>query len=137
MLTPGAEKGYIPKEMVDDLRAGTKDFFPKLGEKDFFGTRLCWYTDSPSGEWLIDYQPDIEGLLFATGGCGHAFKFLPTIGNFVLARHLGTLPPDLASMWAFGEGRAVATGADHRREGDVTRKVLVEGELATAIDLKA
>lgn len=102
VLTPGAEDGFVPKEMAADLRAGLKTMFPELAKKDFFGcvscrallasktlvrrvsntlsslaccrTRLCWYTDSPSGEWLIDYQPDIEGLLFATGGCGHAFK---------------------------------------------------------------
>ena len=41
-LTPGAEEGSIPKEMVEELREGLRDIFPELAEKDFEGTRLCW-----------------------------------------------------------------------------------------------
>lgn len=42
-LTKGAEDGAIPKEMVEELRIGLRDIFPELAEKDFEGTRLCWY----------------------------------------------------------------------------------------------
>ena len=41
-LTPGAEDGFIPKEMVDELREGLRDIFPELAVKDFESTRLCW-----------------------------------------------------------------------------------------------
>jgi hypothetical protein len=74
IMTPGAEDGMIPKKMVKDLRDGLRSVFPKLAEKDFFATRLCWYADTPDGDWLIDWHPGKEGLLLATAGCGHAFK---------------------------------------------------------------
>lgn len=41
-LTPGAENNFIPKEMVQQLRAGLRSIYPKLAELDFIGTRLCW-----------------------------------------------------------------------------------------------
>lgn len=49
-LTPGAEDGCIPKEMVDQLREGLRDIFPELAEKDFEGTRLCWLVPLYLGE---------------------------------------------------------------------------------------
>jgi sarcosine oxidase/L-pipecolate oxidase len=56
-LTKGAEDGAIPKEMVDELRKGLRDIFPELAEKDFEGTRLCWYVISSFAffgwDWLI------------------------------------------------------------------------------------
>ena len=41
-LTPGAEDGAIPKEMVVALRQGLRGIYPELAEKDFVSTRLCW-----------------------------------------------------------------------------------------------
>jgi hypothetical protein len=41
-LSPGAEDGFIPKAMVEELREGLRDIFPELAKKDFEGTRLCW-----------------------------------------------------------------------------------------------
>ncbi len=42
-LTPGAEDGFIPKEMVRKLREGLGRLYPKLAkEKPFDSTRLCW-----------------------------------------------------------------------------------------------
>lgn len=67
---------------------------------------------------------------------------MPTIGKFVLARHLGTLPETLAKKFAFRdrapiEGEeAEGTAADHRPEGSV-RKVLRQEDLATPEDLRA
>ncbi|EGE77463.2 hypothetical protein BDDG_00400 [Blastomyces dermatitidis ATCC 18188] len=44
------------------------------------GNRLCWYTDSFDNQFVIDHRP---GVVVATGGSGHAFKFLPAIGRSV------------------------------------------------------
>ncbi len=45
-------------------------------------TRLCWYTDSLDNNFLVDYVPGYgDSLLVASGGSGHAFKFLPVIGK--------------------------------------------------------
>lgn len=61
-------------------------YMPDLvGKYRVWGTRLCWYTDSPSNDWLFDHVPGKEGLLVASGGSGHLFKFLPTVGQHVVA----------------------------------------------------
>lgn len=37
-------------------------------------TRMCWYSDTPDGNFVIDYAPQYPSLLIASGGAGHAFK---------------------------------------------------------------
>ncbi|KAJ5100517.1 Sarcosine oxidase protein [Penicillium angulare] len=59
-------------------------------------TRLCWYTDTFDDHYLIDYVPGKKNLMVATGGSGHAFKFLPVIGRHVVdiweGKETNTLP---------------------------------------------
>ncbi|KAL3431908.1 FAD dependent oxidoreductase [Aspergillus tetrazonus] len=49
-------------------------------------SRLCWYTDSFDNHFVIDFVPDSPGLMVATGGSGHGFKFLPNLGSHVVDR---------------------------------------------------
>ncbi|KAM3497230.1 hypothetical protein MY10362_009413 [Beauveria mimosiformis] len=49
-------------------------------------TRLCWYTDSYDNHFVIDFVPQKRGLMVATGGSGHGFKFLPNLGEHVVDR---------------------------------------------------
>ncbi|WFC99247.1 hypothetical protein MYAM1_001991 [Malassezia yamatoensis] len=55
-------------------------------------TRMCWYSDSADENFLIDFHPDVDDLLVASGDSGHGFKFLPLLGRLVAARllHLET-----------------------------------------------
>lgn len=46
--------------------------------------RLCWYTDSIDDSFLIDHVPGSPGLIVASGGSGHGFKFLPVLGKHVV-----------------------------------------------------
>ncbi|KAF2760962.1 FAD dependent oxidoreductase [Pseudovirgaria hyperparasitica] len=58
---------------------------PPIAARAFSQTRLCWYTDTPTGDFIIDYHPAYASSLFvATGGSGHAFKFLPVIGEKIV-----------------------------------------------------
>jgi sarcosine oxidase/L-pipecolate oxidase len=41
------------------------------------------YCDSFDGDFLIDRDPLREGLVVASGGSGHGFKFTPVIGAIV------------------------------------------------------
>ncbi|KAL4757676.1 FAD dependent oxidoreductase [Aspergillus foveolatus] len=49
-------------------------------------SRLCWYTDSFDNHFVVDFVPDSPGLMVATGGSGHGFKFLPNLGSHVVDR---------------------------------------------------
>ncbi|KAK7461692.1 hypothetical protein VKT23_008119 [Stygiomarasmius scandens] len=122
----------VPKLVLNDVRNGLKRFFPNtLAKKDFSSTRMCWYTDSPDRNWNIGYHPNDDGLIFATSGSGHAYKFLPNIGTLVVQVLEGTLDPNLVKKFAIdreiGEERAV------RRNGDLEE--LVTGELCEYEDL--
>ncbi|RPA93026.1 FAD dependent oxidoreductase [Choiromyces venosus 120613-1] len=71
----------IPREGEDALRDKLKRIVPEFSERPFEKTRVCWYTDTPDGDFLVTWHPEYEGLFIASGGSGHAFKFLPVLGD--------------------------------------------------------
>lgn len=75
--------------------------WPNLADRPFKSTRLCWYTDTPDGDFIIDYHPDFKGLFVATGGSGHGFKFLPVIGDKITDCVLGRRPDAFKGKWDF------------------------------------
>ena len=99
---------------------------------------------------MIDYHPDFDNLVVATGDSGishleppyfdddrtdksgHGFKYAPIIGREILKVVKKTPSPEYALRWSFmGD---VAAGADNRRG---LRKELVEDQLAVQTDLTA
>lgn len=46
--------------------------------------RLCWDSITPDQNQLITKHPRIGGLYLAVGGSFHSYKFLPTIGRYVV-----------------------------------------------------
>ncbi|KAH7168209.1 FAD dependent oxidoreductase-domain-containing protein [Fusarium sp. MPI-SDFR-AT-0072] len=74
----------IPAQAVKVIRRFTNQYLPELASVDIRLTWLCWYTDSFDNHFIIDHVPKKEGLMVATAGSGHAFKYLPTIGNWVV-----------------------------------------------------
>jgi sarcosine oxidase / L-pipecolate oxidase len=48
--------------------------------------RLCWDAVSPDQHWLLTQHPDprLSNLYFATGGSLHSWKFLPTVGTYIV-----------------------------------------------------
>ena len=91
-LSDGADGLRIPRAAVQMIRSELARVYPSLAKKPFVGTRLCWcvhdawnskmadhdagcrYTDSTNDDWVIGAHPDVENLVLATSGCGHAYK---------------------------------------------------------------
>ena len=96
----------VPREGQEACRAALRELLPEMGDRPFTNTRICWYCDTPDGDFLIDYHPDAEGLFIATGGSGHAFKFFPIIGEKIADAVEGTLQPDLKESWRWKEAAA-------------------------------
>ncbi|RFU73312.1 fad dependent oxidoreductase [Trichoderma arundinaceum] len=76
----------VPQQAHQVVTKFLDEYLPELGNSGIriSESRLCWYTDSFDNHYVIDRVPGYEGLMCATGGSGHAFKFLPNIGNWVV-----------------------------------------------------
>ncbi|KAM0257366.1 hypothetical protein ACHAQJ_004454 [Trichoderma viride] len=76
----------IPQQAHQAVTKFLDEYLPELGNSGIHisESRLCWYTDSFDNHYVIDRVPGYKGLMCATGGSGHAFKFLPNIGNWVV-----------------------------------------------------
>lgn len=110
----------IPIEAEVALRVALKELFPPdaddaslapdcpasvrtISARPFVNTRLCWYTDTPSGDFLIDWAPiqNNRSLFLATGGSGHGFKFLPVLGEYIVDAIEGHLDPAYKELWTW------------------------------------
>ncbi|CAI6097337.1 unnamed protein product [Clonostachys chloroleuca] len=76
----------IPQQAHRVIRKFLDEYLPELSQEgiDIWKSRVCWYTDSFDNHFVIDRVPGQKGLMCATGGSGHAFKFLPNIGKWVV-----------------------------------------------------
>ncbi|KAJ3519778.1 hypothetical protein NM688_g9253 [Phlebia brevispora] len=108
-LSDGEDGLRIPKEVLQKLRTLLRRVYPELAEKPFSGTRLCWYNDSPDDDWVIGYYPTDPGLVLATAGSGHAYKFLPNIGRLVADAIEGVMEPELVKRFAVNRETNVHT----------------------------
>lgn len=112
----------IPAEGADDLRRALSEMipWPELRGRPFSKTRLCWYSDTPDADFLIDYHPHWRGLFVATGDSGHAFKFLPVIGDKITDRILRQGPPEFRGKWDWKVTTASQSGSESGYQSFVT-----------------
>ncbi|KAI9738874.1 MAG: hypothetical protein M1818_005187 [Claussenomyces sp. TS43310] len=96
---------WIPAEGERACRQALAEMVPWLADRPFVQTRICWYTDTPTGDFLIAYHPHFEGLFLATGGSGHGFKFLPCIGDKIADCIQGRCPVEFREKWAWPKER--------------------------------
>jgi glycine/D-amino acid oxidase-like deaminating enzyme len=100
-------RGEVPDAHVARTRAFMRDALPALADAPVVGRRMCMYCDSFDADFLIDHDPDRNGLVVASGGSGHGFKFAPVIGG-IIADVIEGVPNRWASRFrwrAGGEGR--------------------------------
>ncbi|KAL2816975.1 FAD dependent oxidoreductase [Aspergillus granulosus] len=124
-----ASSGYLPDDADQALREGVKQLFPSLQDRPWSNRRMCWYTDTPSGDFIIDHHPTLQGLFVATGGAGHGFKFLPVLGKYVADCFENKAPRELREKWRLkaptdGAGTVNMSG-DGSRGGPPLRKLTV------------
>ena len=122
----------VPPEGQAACRAFLTALHPSLAARPWSHTCVCWYADTPRGDFLIDYHPKYAGLFVATGGSGHAFKFLPVIGGKVVECIVGRLPEELRRKWEWPgerveEGMWVGDGSRTGRRGMLLREEMDKG----------
>ncbi|KAF5654685.1 fructosyl amino acid oxidase [Fusarium heterosporum] len=112
-----ASANYLPEDALEALREGLQQLVPEIGNREWLRTRLCWYSDTPEGDFIVDHHPIREGLFLATGGAGHAFKFLPVLGRYVADCFEDKAPKELRHKWRL----RAPTGQDMVKQGDGSR----------------
>ncbi|KAK4515724.1 uncharacterized protein ATC70_010677 [Mucor velutinosus] len=75
------EGDTIPVQALRDFREYLQKFLPITDDLDITYSRVCWYSDSIDGQFIIDAHPDYDNLIVAAGDSGHAMKFLPMMGS--------------------------------------------------------
>jgi sarcosine oxidase/L-pipecolate oxidase len=113
----------LPPDADQALRQALRDLSPIKGldSRPWKETRLCWYSDTSDGDFLADWHPGWEGLFIATGDSGHAYKFLPVLGEKLLDCMAGK-GGKLGEKWKWKKEAAKDAGReiDGRFKGLVT-----------------
>lgn len=97
-------RGAVDSGLEDRFRSFLEESLPALAGAPTVDSRLCFYSDSWDGDFYIDRVPGYEGLIVATGGSGHAFKFAPMLGDWIADAVERTENPDLR-RFAWREAR--------------------------------
>ncbi|HKQ60022.1 MAG TPA: FAD-dependent oxidoreductase [Candidatus Polarisedimenticolaceae bacterium] len=81
-LHPG-EPRVVASTEEGRFREFFRNTFPGLVGAPLVASRLCLYTDTWDSNFWIDHDPERPGLVVASGGSGHAFKFAPVLGAII------------------------------------------------------
>ena len=79
---------------VDAARAFLTERFPALADAPLVESRVCQYSNTSNGDFLIDRHPDRESVWLVGGGSGHGFKHGPAVGEYVAAVIDGRIAPE-------------------------------------------
>ncbi|BGP20106.1 hypothetical protein JCM10213_002643 [Rhodosporidiobolus nylandii] len=133
VLSKGYEGQQIPRSALEAIKRGMQRVHPELAgwvETKLGETRLCWYSDRESGDFLFDYHPSYaaQSLFVAAGGSGHAFKFMPLLPSFLSSALSNSLNPTLKRLWSFYGDKSRLDKS--RGEGPIVRRDLDTGKVA-------
>ena len=67
---------------------------PALRDAPLLDTRVCAYSNSWNGDFLIDRHPDIANVWLVGAGSGHGFKHGPAVGNYLASQIAGLDDPE-------------------------------------------
>ncbi len=81
----------VSAEEVDIVRTALRDFVPDA-DGVLRASRVCLYTNTRDGHFLIDYMPDEPRVIVASACSGHGFKFAPVIGDVLADLVQGVRP---------------------------------------------
>ena len=98
MASGDVERRVVSEGERRELFAFLEGAFPDLARAELVATRICVYSDSLDEHPWIARDPARPGLVVATGGSGHGFKFAPVIGELVADALAGVPRPELVKF---------------------------------------
>lgn len=70
LIPPRERPNFVPADGEHRLRQGLHEILPELADRPFEKVSLCWYTDTPSGDFIMDFHPDYTNLFVGGAGSG-------------------------------------------------------------------
>lgn len=98
-IPPQSGNYAIPDEAREQLETMRRKMFPRFLNRPIQDERICWCADTSDRSWIIDAHPTLPNVLLATGDSGMAFKFLPTIGKYIVEALEGRLNGTQKEKW--------------------------------------
>ena len=83
-----------PETLVSTRQLATKRL-PALKNAQLLDARVCQYSNTWNGDFLIDRHPNYKNVWLVGGGSGHGFKHGPAVGEYVTGLLAGTGEPEL------------------------------------------
>lgn len=87
-IDPSHDDRQVSTEKLRQVKAYLAHRFPALRNAPLTEARVCQYSNSPTGHFLLDQHPAIDNLFLAGAGCGHGFKLGPCVGELMANRIL-------------------------------------------------
>ncbi|MFC9286223.1 N-methyl-L-tryptophan oxidase [Streptomyces sp. NPDC057052] len=78
---PDSVERFVDQREVQEIQSFLRDRIPGLGRGRYRQSAVCLYDNTPDQAFLIGPASDEGRILLAAGTSGHAFKFLPAIGE--------------------------------------------------------
>jgi len=80
-IDPNGDPQQVGEDFIKRCREFFAQFIPALEDATVSETNICYYNNTPDDDFIIDWHPEMSGILIVTGFSGHGFKFGPTIGR--------------------------------------------------------
>lgn len=80
-IDPNSLEREPSREGISMARAFIANRFPALADAPLVQARVCQYTNTSNGDFLIDWLPGNSDILLIGGGSGHGFKHGPAVGK--------------------------------------------------------
>lgn len=90
-VDPDTQDRRPTPQIIEEVVAYRDRRFPLLKDSPLIGAEVCQYENSCSGDFLIDFHPQLENVLLVGGGSGHGFKHGPEVGRYAAARLFGSI----------------------------------------------
>lgn len=112
-VPPTLDQRQMPKELKrETIDTITSKLLPQYSNRPVAYWRQCWDAVTPTQDWLLTRHPQIENLFIAAGGSFHSYKFLPTVGKYMVnVLHGVSNGSERDSHWCWKTGPQEGRGA--------------------------
>lgn len=84
-FSPSRDDRNISSTSIEKAREFLRMRFPSIADQPYIGGKVCQYSNTQSGNYIIDYLPDCNNGIVCAAGNGHGFKNAPAIASQAIA----------------------------------------------------